>query len=44
MECYLVYVKDENYKNILGAFSGGILTSEVMEIPEEGIVFCMQYI
>ena len=37
MKYYLVYVKDENYENILGAFSGGILASEVMEIPEECI-------
>lgn len=37
MKYCLVYVKDENYENILGAFSGGILASEVMEMPEECI-------
>ena len=37
MKYYLVYVKDENYENILGAFSGGILASEAIEIPEECI-------
>ena len=37
MKYYLVYVKDENYENILGAFSGGILASEAIEMPEECI-------
>ena len=44
MKYYLVYVKDENYENILGAFSGGILASEAIEIPEERIKNIDSYI